>query len=67
MKIVKVNKLANGLVEAEFDNGAKSQYREEDLAEKVDGKPEDFKAQVKEQYGKDKGTGKDAGAGKETK
>jgi hypothetical protein len=65
MKIVKMQKLAGGLVEVEFDTGAKSQYREEDLARMDDARPENFTSQVRELYRKDAGAGADTGAGKE--
>lgn len=68
MKILKTNKLADGLVEVEFDNGRKAQYRKEELlTDEKDARPEDFRSQVKEHYARDKGTGSDAGAGKEKK
>jgi len=60
MKIVKMNKLAGGLIEVEFDNGTKSQFREEALAEEGKAsKPEDFRSQIKEIYSNDLGAGKE--------
>jgi hypothetical protein len=65
MKIVKMQKLPGGLIEVEFDTGARAQYREEDLAREKDAKPEDFTAQIREIYRKDTGAGADGSAGKE--
>lgn len=64
MEITKMNKLASGLVEVEFSDGTRAQYREEDLAGEMTGtKPEDLKLHVREAYAKDKGLGKDEKGG----
>jgi hypothetical protein len=60
MQIVKMNKLKNGVVEVEFDDGTKSQFREDKLVNNnISTKPEDFYSQVKEIYSNDIGSGKE--------
>ena len=46
MKIVNVIDLGNGILEAEFDNGQKAQYRKDDLPTEPD-KPEHFLSEVR--------------------
>ena len=46
MKIVKVVELGDGVLEATFDDGAKAQYRKEDL-EGESFNPAEFKSEVK--------------------
>lgn len=46
MKIVNVVDLGNGILEAEFDNGQKAQYRQEDLTAEPTN-PEHFQSEVR--------------------
>jgi hypothetical protein len=46
MKIVNVVDLGNGILEAEFDNGQKAQYRADDLAAEPTN-PEHFQSEVR--------------------
>lgn len=62
MEIKKWNKIGNGLIEVEFSDGTRSQYKIDDL-DKETMAPQAFTAQVKELYNKDVGAGKDASRG----
>lgn len=60
MKIVRINKLPDDIVEVEYDTGLRSQIRVADLLLMGSESPADFKAEVRELYSSDFGLGSES-------